>query len=89
MSLIALITNQLIHQHFMKMSEIFVNKCVFINDYDIKLIKIYYIIEICIIVNISSMHRLIFLSIRLLLGSQPICWLDQKSRMADRIIFRF
>ena len=71
MSLIALIMNQLIHQHFMKMSEIFVNKCVFINDYDIKLIKIYYIIEVCMIVNISSMHRLIFVSVRLLLGSWP------------------
>ena len=41
MSLIALIMNQLIHQHFMKMSEIFINKCIFINDYGTKLIKIY------------------------------------------------
>ena len=41
MSLIALIMNQFIHQNFMKMSETFVNKCMFINNYDIKLIKIY------------------------------------------------
>ena len=89
MSLIALIMNQLIHQHFMKMSEIFVNKCIFINDYGIKLIKIYYIIEVCMIVNIFSMHRLIFVSVRLLLGSQLTCQPDQKSHMADCIIFKF
>ena len=89
MSLIALIMNQLIHQHSMKMSEIFANKCVFINDYDIKLIKIYYTIEVCMIVNISSMHRLIFVSVRLLLGSWLTCRPDQKSRMADCIIFKF
>ena len=89
MSLIALIMNQLIHQHFMKMSEIFVNKCVFINDYDIKLIKIYYIIEVCMIVNISSKHRLIFVSVRLLLGSWLTCQPDPKSHMADCIIFKF
>ena len=73
----------------MKMSEIFVNKYVFINDYGIKLIKIYYIIEVCIIVNISSMHRLIFEGFRLLLGSWLTCRPDQKSHMADHIIFKF
>ena len=86
MSLIVLIINQLIHQHFMKMSEIFV-KCIFINDYDIKLIKIYYIIEVCMIVNIFSMHRIIFVSVRLLLGSQPTCQPDQKGDMADHALF--
>ena len=56
MSLIALIMNQFIHHNFMKMSEIFVNKCVFITDYDIKLIKIHYIIEVYIILYIFSMY---------------------------------
>ena len=68
MSLIALIMNQFIHHNFMKTSEIFVNKCIFINDYDVKITKIYYIIEVCIIVNIFSMYRTIFVSVRLLLG---------------------
>ena len=70
--------NQLIHQHFKKMSEIIVTKCIFINDYDVKLIKIYYIIEVCMIVNIFSMHRLVFVSVRLLLGSRPTCRPDKK-----------
>ena len=73
----------------MKMNEIFVNKCIFVNAYDIKLIKIYYIIEVCMIVKIFSMHRLIFVSVRLLLGSQLTCWPDQKSHMADHNIFKF
>ena len=89
MSLIALTMNQCIYQHFMKMNEISVNKCIFINDYDVKLIKIYYIIEVCMIVNMFSMHRLIFVSVRTLLGSQPTCWPDPKSCMADHIIFKF
>ena len=89
MPLIALIMNQLIHQHFMKTSEIFVNKCIFINDYDVKLIKLYYIIEACMIVNIFSMHRIIFVSVRLLLGSQLTCQPDPKSHTADCIIVKF
>ena len=56
MSLISLIMNQLIHQTFMKMSERFVNKCVFIHNYDIKLIEIYYIIEVYMILYIFSMY---------------------------------
>ena len=38
--------NQCIHQHSMKMNEIFVYKCIFINDYDVKIMKLCYIIEI-------------------------------------------
>ena len=71
MSLIALIMHQLICQNVMKMSEIFVNKCVFINDYDIILIKIYNIMEIYIILYIFSMHRMMIVGIRLLVRSQP------------------
>ena len=73
----------------MRMSEILVTKCVFVNDYDVKLIKICYIIEVCMIVNIFSMHRLVFANVTLLLGSQLTCWPDQKSCMANHIIFRF
>ena len=89
MSLIALIMNQFICHNFMKMSEIFINKCVFINDYNIKLVKSYYIIEVCMIVNIFPMHRIIIVSIRILVGSWPTCWLDQKGCTADCIIFKF
>ena len=89
MSLIVLIMNQFICHNFMKTSEIFINKCVFINDYDIKLVKIDYIIEVCMIMNIFSMHRTIIVSVRLLLGSQPTCQLDPKSHTADHIIFKF
>ena len=73
MSVIALIMNQFIHQDFMKMSETFVNKCMFINDYDIKLIKIYYIIEVYMILYIFTMHGTMIIRIRLLMRSQPTC----------------
>ena len=75
MSLIALIMHQLIHQNSMKMSEIYVNKCIFINDYDIILIKIYNIMEINMILYIFSMHRMIIIGIRLLVRSQLMCQL--------------
>ena len=73
----------------MKMSEILVTKCVFVNDYDVKLIKIYHIIEVCMIVTIFSLHRLVFVSVRLLLGSWLTCQPDQKSCMAYHVIFKF
>ena len=73
----------------MKMSEMFVNKCIFINNYDIKLIKIYNIIEIYMILYIFLMHRTIIVNIKLLVGSQPTCQSDQKGCMADCIIFKF
>ena len=76
MSLIALIMHQFIHQNFMKMSEIYVNKCIFINDYDIKLLNICYIIEVYMILYIFTMHRTIIISIRLLVRSQLTCQPD-------------
>ena len=88
MSLIVLIMNWCIHQHSMKMNEIFMHKCIFINNYDVKMTKIYYIIEVCMIVNIYLSHRLIFISVRLLLGSQLTCQPDQSSHMADHVIFQ-
>ena len=89
MSLIALIMNQCICHNFMKMSEIFINKYVFLSDYNVKLVKLYYIIEICVIVNIFSMHRTIIVNIRILVGSWPTCRPDQKCCMANHIIFKF
>ena len=85
----ALIMFQLTHQNSMKMSEIFVNKCIFINDCDIKLITIYIIIEIYMISYIFSMHKTIIVNVRLSVGFQLTCWLDQKSCTADHIIFKF
>ena len=73
----------------MKMNEIFIQKCVFINDYNVKMMKIYCIKEACMIMNIFSMHRSIFVGIRLVLGSQLTCQPDQESRTADCIFFRF
>ena len=89
MSLIALIMKQFICHNFMNISEIFINKCVFINDYNVKLVKLYYIIEVCMIVNIFSMYRTIIVSIRILVGSQLTCQPDPKSCMANHIIFKF
>ena len=83
------ITLQFTHQHFMKMSEMLVNKSIFINNYDIKLAKIYNIIEIYMILYIFLMHRTIIVNIKLLVGSQPTCRPDQKGHMADCIIFKF
>ena len=76
MSLITLIMQQFIHQNFMKMSEIFVNKCIFINDYNLILLQIYNIMEIDMILYIFTMHRTIIISIRLLVRSQPTCQPD-------------
>ena len=61
----ALIMFQLTHQSFMKMSEIWVNNCVFVNNYNIKLIKIHDIIEIYMILYVFSMHRTIIVNVRL------------------------
>ena len=41
---------------FMKMSEVFINKYTFIHNYNVKIVKICYIIRICMIVNIFSMY---------------------------------
>ena len=46
-------------------------------------------LEICMIVNVFSMHKIIIVSVRILVGSQPTCQLDQKGCMADCIIFKF
>ena len=71
------------------MNEIFVHKYIYLNDNDVKIVKVYYIIEVCMIMKIFSMHKLIVVIFRLLLGSQPTCQQDQKSCMANHVIFRF
>ena len=45
--------------------------------------------EINMILYIFSMHRTIIVNVRLLVGSKPTCQPDQKSHMADCIIFKF
>ena len=37
----------------------------------------------------NFMYNMIFVSVKLLVGSQPTCRPDCKSHMADHIIFRF
>ena len=90
---ILLIISLFIHHNFMKMSELFIIKLLinvkFIDDYNVKLVLIYYIIELCMITNMIFMYNMIFVGIKLLVGSWLTCWLDQKSRTANRIIFRF
>ena len=75
------------------MSELFVINLLinvkFIDYYNVKLVLIYYIIELCMIINIILMYKMIFVGIRLLVGFWLTCRPDQKSRMADHIIFRF
>ena len=35
------------------------------------------------------MYKIIFVGVRLLVGSRPTCRPDQESHMADHVIFRF
>ena len=73
MSLIALTMNQYIHQHSMKMNELFVHKCIFINNNDVKIMNLCYMIEIYMIMNTFIMYWTMFVSVKTLVESWLTC----------------
>ena len=77
----------------MRMSELIVIMLLInvkiIDDYSVKLVSIYFIIDNIHDNKYKFMYNMIFVSVKFLLGSQPTCQLDQKSHTADCIIFRF
>ena len=82
-----------IHHNFMRMSELVVIKLLinvkFIDDYSVKLVFNLLYNRNMYDNKYNFMYNMIFISIKLLVGSWPTCQPDQKSHMADCIIFKF